>query len=401
MREALRTDVAARAWEQGDEEPSVSAAGVGRGAAASLAARSSVGGGKTKTLEAPPISAEDADRVLRRLHAVTLRPVERWLPRDPEHLVTIVPDGPLFLVSFAALADNRGRYCIERHTLSYTPSIGVLRYTARDRTPAAAAEPRILVVGNPAMPLLPGRQRRPPALPGAVDEARAIRGFYSPSQVTTLTGASAGERRVRELAPDYAMIHFATHGYIRDDEPLESLLALAADAAASDDASSARRGEAPPHSLSTVASGDASSTAGDGLLTVREVSELSLDARLVVLSACNSGLGRITGDGVMGLARAFLSAGSRSVLASLWRVSDSVASSHMEQFYRALTRNGARPAAALRMAQLGTIRGLRLRLYRTPSGEPLPSLPVFWASFVLIGEPDAGSDQRSASRDAW
>src|SRR5262249_37083150 len=156
-------------------------------------------------------------------------------------------------------------------------------------------------------------------------------------------GARAEERRVRELARDSTIIHLATHGFIRDDEPLDSLLALA-----------------PLDVDAGPGGGD-----GDGLLTVRKIFQLDLDAQLVVLSACNSGLGRINGDGVVGLARAFLYAGSRSVLASLWRVADEVTSPQMVQFYGAFKQNGGRAAVALRRAQLDIIQGLRQRRYRT------------------------------------
>jgi len=171
---------------------------------------------------------------------------------------------------------------------------------------------------------------------------------------------------VRDLAPGYGIIHLATHGFIRDDEALESLLVLA---------------PSPPAAHPAPSEGD------DGLLTMREVFGLNLDARLVVLSGCNTGLGPISGDGVIGLARAFLYAGSASVVASLWRVADVVESPQMVYFYRALQRNGGDTAQGLRRAQLKTIRDLRQRRYRTPEGRPIPALPTFWASFVLIGEP--------------
>jgi CHAT domain-containing protein len=276
-----------------------------------------------------------------------------------------VPHGPLFLVSFAALLDAQGRYLIERHTVSYSPSIGVLDLTEGQRSPAAETA-GVLVVGNPAMPMLPGRRKRPAPLPGAEAETRLISRLYGAARVTRLVGAEAEERRVRELAPAQKIIHLATHGFIRDDDPEESLLALAP-------SSHGKDGEPE--------------TATDGLLTVREVAEMDLHADLIVLSACNTGLGRVSGDGVIGLTRAFLQAGSPRVLASLWRVADSMAGPHMERFYRALRQEHAASAAALRAAQLATLRALRAGRYRAPSGSPLPDLPTFWAAFVLIGDP--------------
>src|SRR5262249_443527 len=247
-------------------------------------------------------------------------------------------------------------------------SVGVLRYT-KGHPAEATASPRparLLVVGNPAMPRLPGRARRPSPLPGAEAEARAISRLYPPSSVTTLTGARAEERRVRELARDSTIIHLATHGFIRDDEPLDSLLALA-----------------PLDVDAGPGGGD-----GDGLLTVRKIFQLDLDAQLVVLSACNSGLGRINGDGVVALAPAFpSSAATGSPPASLWRGADGGTGPQMVQFYGAFKQNGGRAGVALRRAQLDIIQGLRQRRSRTPSGTPVPPLPTFWASFILIGEP--------------
>jgi CHAT domain-containing protein len=117
------------------------------------------------------------------------------------------------------------------------------------------------------------------------------------------------------------------------------------------------------------------------------VFQLKLRAELVTLSACNTAVGRVSGEGVAGLSRAFLSAGAPSVLASLWRVADVAGRFQMERFYRALRSNGGRKAAALREAELATLRALRGRKLRTPGGRVLPDHPLFWAPFVLIGEP--------------
>jgi CHAT domain-containing protein/uncharacterized protein HemY len=304
---------------------------------------------------------------LRRLYHVLIKPIEPWLPKDPNQLITIIPHGPLFLVSYAALMDDRGRYFIERHTLNYSPAISVLQYTESKKQRVHRESPHLLVVGNPTMPWLPEQPRPLPPLLGAESEAKTISTLYPPDQVTMLIGARAQERLVQELAPGQTMIHLATHGIIRDDEPLESLLALAPEAG---NPQSAIRN---PQSA-------------DGLLTMREVFQLDLYADLVVLSACNTGLGKINGDGVIGLGRAFIYAGTPSVMVSLWRVADIMANSQMEQFYRALKRTGGHKAAALRQAQLETLRKLRQHRLRTPSGKPLAEHPIFWAPFILIGE---------------
>jgi CHAT domain-containing protein len=312
--------------------------------------------------------ADGADplALLRRLHRVLIEPVSDLLPSDRDRLITIVPHGPLFLVSFAALVEGDGRYFVERHTLAYSPSIAVLRYTGRNRDHVVdAAAPRLLVVGNPPMPKPPDGQQPLVPLPGAESEAREIADLYPAARVSALIGALARERTVRELAPRQTIIHLATHAVVFDDEPMGSYLALGPEA---------ESGSGPRDPL------------GDGLLTVAEVFGLDLHADLVTLSACNTGLGRVNGEGVVGLSRAFIYAGTASVLVSLWRVADTVATTLMERFYRELIRMGGDKAAALAAAQRETIALLREGKLKSPSGRALAEDPLLWAPFVLVGE---------------
>ena len=109
---------------------------------------------------------------------------------------------------------------------------------------------------------------------------------------------------------------------------------------------------------------------------------------VLVLSACGTGLGKVSGDGVAGIARAFVYAGAPSVLATLWDLADEPAARLMPQFYRSLHRRPDK-AQALRDAQLKFLRDLRSHNVRvaTPSGTvTLPEHPVLWAGFVLVGE---------------
>ncbi len=307
---------------------------------------------------------QGARPALRQLHRVLVDPIAPQLPDDPRSLVTIIPHGPLFLVSFAALLAGDGQYLVDRHTLTYSPAIGVLRYTRARHAPANGADlPGLLVVGNPAMPEAPRGKPRLAPLPAAEAEALAIGSLYPPDRVTALTGSLAREQTVRELAPGESIIHLATHAVLFDDEPLSSYLALAPD------------GRAGRHASER-----------DGRLTVREVFDLDLSASLVTLSACNTGLGLVNGDGVLGLSRAFIYAGTPSVLVSLWRVADSVTRFQMERFYRTLIATGGDKAAAIRQAELDTIRALRESRLRAPSGRALPEDPFLWAPFVLVGE---------------
>lgn len=149
---------------------------------------------------------------------------------------------------------------------------------------------------------------------------------------------------------------------VRDDDPFGSFLALAPSAVAGT----------------------------DGLLTSREVYHLDLDADLVVLGACRSAGGRVTGDGISAFARAFIYAGAASLIASAWDVADEPTNRLLPDFYRSWL-GGRSKGRALREAQLRLLRELRAGRLRisTPAGEvTLPEHPVFWAGFALFGEPD-------------
>jgi CHAT domain-containing protein len=125
-------------------------------------------------------------------------------------------------------------------------------------------------------------------------------------------------------------------------------------------------------------------------MTAQEVYRLNLDADLVVLSACRSGGGRVSGDGIATFARAFIYAGTPSVVASVWDVSDHATSTLIAAFYRAWLA-GASKSRALRTAQLQMLRNLRAgRVTVTTAAGPivLPEHPIFWAGFSLIGEPE-------------
>jgi CHAT domain-containing protein len=175
-----------------------------------------------------------------------------------------------------------------------------------------------------------------------------------------LIGSDATEPRVASAAEGKAVIHFATHAIVRDDAPFESFLALAADGAA------------------------------DGLLTAEEIYRLNLAADLVVLSACRSGGGPVSADGVAAFARAFIYAGTPSVVASVWDVSDQATSTLVASFYRRWLA-GASKSRALRAAQLQMLAALRAGRITATTGAGqivLPEHPIFWAGFALIGEPE-------------
>jgi CHAT domain-containing protein/tetratricopeptide (TPR) repeat protein len=297
-------------------------------------------------------------RAFRELDRLLLRPVRAALPRGERAHVTIVPHGPLFRLSFAPLISPAGRYLIEDARLSYTPSVAALLVT-RPASPTSAASGTV-VIADPELATAVARSERLSRLPGASAEGQAISSVLGPQSTTLLSGPAASESQVRKRLAGARIVHFATHGVIRDDQPMTSFLALG---------------------------GSATSPQDDGRLTTAEVYELSLDADLVVLSACRSALGPVTGDGITGLTRAFFVAGSRSVMASLWDLPDVVTAPLLARFYREWRASQSK-ADALRRAQLHVIRELRAGRIAvdTRAGRfVVPEHPSLWAGLVLMG----------------
>lgn len=297
---------------------------------------------------------------LRELYKLLLEPVRKNLPSASGSRLTIVPHGLITRVPFAALVDARGRYLIEDFSLHYAPATALLSQPPKTRA-ANRSLANALLVADPDVSEDSTKLDRPlPRLPGARAEVRAIAALAV--QPRMLMGAEAKEEAVRNAASEKSILHFATHAIVLDDRPFDSYLALAR-------------------------SGPGSSE--DGRLTAEEVYGLTLDADLVVLSACRSGAGRITGDGIAALSRAFFYAGTPSVMVTLWDVADQPSKHLLPHFYRALAR-GEDKSRALRTAQLRLLRDLRAGRISvsTPAGNmTLPEAPLFWAGFILIGEP--------------
>ncbi len=212
----------------------------------------------------------------------------------------IVPYGAAHLLPFQALPWE-GEPLIANHTLSYLPSTSALQYLRRlseEKLPD-----RILTVGNPMSMSyrtpLGDRTIAQPPLPASASEAAYVASLFARGQA--LTGSQAAKSTVCEQMVNYPLLHFATHGYLSETDPLISSILLA-------------NGES---------------------LTLQEMMGMRLDADLIVLSACRTGLGKTTGgDDVLGLARGILSAGARAALVSLWPVDDDSTSLLMGAFYR-------------------------------------------------------------------
>lgn len=265
----------------------------------------------------------------RRLYASLWQPLENGVKTVS---VVLVAHGALHYLPFAALQDGAGRFLVDRHALRFLPSASVLKYL---RPALASRQAPLLALGNPDLgdPQLD--------LAFAEGEAKLVASLYPQSAV--MLRKEASESNFRKSGSAFPRLHFASHGKFQADDPLKSGLYLAADAE------------------------------NDGVLTVGELYSMTLDADLVTLSACETGLGKITsGDDVVGLTRGFLYAGSRSVVASLWSVDDRATAGLMQSFYRNLASMSKREA--LRQAQI-TARA------------SFPH-PFFWAAFQLTGRPE-------------
>jgi CHAT domain-containing protein len=298
----------------------------------------------------------------RELYRILLAPVEAELSRSVRLLVS--PDGPLHGVPFGALVGGvPERYLVERLPIHVAASATVYAELKKARRPTAPHDVRLVAFGDPKYPHLSKASadelgnlelrsslRRGdafPPLPKSRVEVQSIAAFF-PGRATTFLGDQAKEERVKALGKDVRYLHFACHGVLNERFPLDSALALTLP--------------------KTPKAGE-----DNGLLQAWEIFDsVRLDADLVTLSACQSGLGKeMGGEGLLGLTRAFQYAGARSVLASLWSVDDDSTAELMRHFYRRL-RDGASKDEALRTAQLEMIR-------TRPH-------PFYWAAFQLSGD---------------
>ena len=277
-----------------------------------------------------------------RLHELLITPIADLLPKKETERVVFIPQNELFLVPFPALQDEKGKYLIEKHTILTAPSIQVLDLTHKQKLRQTTKSQSSLIVGNPTMPkviLEPGQPAQQlKALIWAEKEAKDIASLMN---ISALTGNKATKTAILEKMSQAGIIHFATHGLLDEYRGIGSAIALAP------------------------------SGKDDGLLTADEILNLKLNADLVVLSACDTGRGRITGDGVVGLSRSLISAGTASIIVSLWAVDDDSTSFLMTEFYKNREQKLDK-ATALRKAMLTT--------------KAKYSSPLNWAAFTLIGE---------------
>jgi CHAT domain-containing protein/tetratricopeptide (TPR) repeat protein len=282
--------------------------------------------------------------------------------------IIIAPDGVLNLLPFEALRDDAGEYLLKSRVISYVPSGTILDVLRRASKNKRAASP-FLGVGDVSYENQGGAGRRIPApdsvrgrvlrgmadfsgmrlqdLPQTREEVEEIGKIVGPNAVILLGKDATETAFKKEPLDQFRVLHLAVHGFADTQYPERSALVLGTDPKSRD----------------------------DGLLQVREIIRLRLKAELTTLSACDTGVGKLQGqEGVSSLVEAFLVAGSKSVVASLWSADDTFASALMDRFYLRLGQ-GEDTGSALRDAKLD--------LLAKYGGQVSP---FYWAGFVAVGE---------------
>jgi CHAT domain-containing protein len=342
------------------------------------------------TLREPLLGVSEKQRhieVAKQLYVDLIRPFRDKI-EGKRHIV-IVPDADLFYLPFEAIINADGKldgpedslasqpYLGKVYDFSYAPSASVLISLTRihNSNPRSAQRP-LLAFGDPALQSSPAPAQVAlstrgayeetgvafGALPYSAEEVRGVAAVYGVKQdsESIYLGSKATKKALMGLdLSQYSILHFATHAVMGDQVKWINQPAL-------------------------LLSPDQTGKPDDGFLKMSEIFNLRLNASLVVLSACETARGKMSrGEGIIGLTSAFLFAGSRSVVASLWDVNDESTSLFMEAFYRGLKAGLTKPEA-LRQARLETMRR-QISSPVTGEQESLAS-PYYWAPFILVGE---------------
>jgi CHAT domain-containing protein len=284
--------------------------------------------------------------LLQLLHEILIAPIADLLPSDPESPIIFIPHYALFLVPFAALQNPQGRYFIEDHTPLIAPSIEVLKHTQTQHQQVRGIRQKALVIAEPTLHQKfqedPYKLRPYPFMEAAAESIATI------LETTAITGDKATKVAVINGMLETRIVHIFAHGLLDEYKPDEIA-----------------KWRIPGTIVLAPADGD------DGALNAAEIIDKQLNCEIVVLSACSTGKGTITGDGIIGLSRCFILAGVPSLIVSLWNIGAPAAKVLMTQFYQNLAK-GENRGAALRHAMLET-------KARFPN-------PECWAGFTLIGE---------------
>lgn len=280
----------------------------------------------------------------------------------------ISPDDLLYYLPFEMLVSDttgiRNRYdfsqpqfLVQDFDISYVPAVSLLNIGRSGRRDATET---ILAFGNPTLPRQPHqadsmnpavekdkRSQTLSPLPYSGEEVKEIASVFSGFKTRVFTGTRATETVYRTSAPGFQVLHFATHFLVNDEAPLYSSIVLAPDKGSKQ----------------------------DGFLHTYEVFDLPLNADLVVLSACNTALGKLNkGEGLIGITRGFQYAGVPSAVISLWEVDDQSTNQIMKYFYRYL-KKGFNKSRALRLAKSDYLK----------NADSVHRDPYYWAPYILTG----------------
>ena len=316
----------------------------------------------------PDIQAQKGISAAKRLYQEFFSPVESFIPKSVTNLI-IVPDGILYDLPFETLIPDHINssshdFLTKRFTISYAPSASALFYLSKKHKEQRYSKD-LLAFGEPFYPkssLFRNKASPSPSeiltelyekngfltspIPFSKEEIKEISGNFRSDKKDIFLGKKANEKTLKNLnLKDYRIIHFACHAFSDENYPLRSALVLSLD---HDDDE-------------------------DGYLQVLEMYQMQMNSDLVVLSACQTGRGRnIRNEGILGLPRVFFYMGSRSVVSTLWNISDRAAAQFMKYFYGYLSQ-GQGKTQALRSAKMRMI-------------ESKYSHPYYWGAFLLTGE---------------
>jgi CHAT domain-containing protein len=324
--------------------------------------------GFIKEISDPPVGRFRGNLAAKRLYKELLFPKRGELTESIENLI-IVPDGLLYYLPFETLMTksqerpSNDKFLIEKYKITYAPSCSSLLFLSRKKK-MPHPQKSLLAFGNPVFrvnDIGKDGKRTPSAilkelyenqgfdfssLPYSEREIREIAKLFSPSNRDVFIGDSAKEDLLKVIPlENYQIVHFACHGLIDEKFPFRSALVL-------------------------DFNGDLEE---DGFLLVREIYGLRLSADMVVLSACQTGRGKLENiEGVLGLPRIFFYCGAKSVVSSLWNINDRSTAKFMSYFYKSLSK-GEDKTEALRRAKLKMLKSKY-------------SHPYYWAAFVLYGD---------------
>ncbi|XP_066016332.1 tetratricopeptide repeat protein 28-like isoform X2 [Pocillopora verrucosa] len=286
----------------------------------------------------PPIQQNEC---LSALYDTVMRPVADLVEG---HELLIIPDGPLWLAPYAALKDRNSKYLCESFRIRLAPSLTSLRLIA-DCPDGYHKSSGALLVGDPWVAEVTNSKGEIilEQLPCAKEEVEMIGKILN---ITPITGRQATKGEVLKRISSVSLVHFAAHGCMETGQ-----IALTPD----------------PDRRSTVP------TEEDYILTIGDVLNVQLRAKLVVLSCCHSGQGEVKAEGVVGIARAFMGAGARSVVVSLWAIDDEATLEFMKCFYQHLAEG--KPAS----------KSLNLAMKSLRESDEFRDIK-YWAPFLLIGD---------------